>query len=67
MFFQGVWSTPPANENKLNQAFRVRLLFGMESERRTLVVAQSERDFDLFCGGEQSVPRLRSNVGRSTP
>ncbi len=22
--FKGVWSTPPANENKLNQAFRVK-------------------------------------------
>lgn len=22
-FFQGVWSTPPQNESKLNQAFRV--------------------------------------------
>jgi hypothetical protein len=22
-FVQGVWSTPPANENKLNRAFRV--------------------------------------------
>ena len=25
--FKGVWSTPPANENKLNQAFRVNLQF----------------------------------------
>lgn len=62
---QGVWSTPSANEQKLDRAFRVSRLTDIRTitvHENVALLGSSQCDSDLFRGGEQSFPGLCSYV-----
>jgi len=48
IFIKGVWSTPPANENKLNRAFRVNIFFCQIKEINHFSFIQDHRNVILI-------------------